>query len=369
MREWPVLQPFWDYLTESNLIIRAPRQALRVFENFEDDLKLDAQAKVVSDEILEVERLIAQTISLDDQNIAHVSQQMELHAQRVETLTYQIRESNQAIATLSQQRKNLVEFEAIGVRLNENLKSIEEMTYTRVENIKREMINEQIRHLQVTLANKTKFLAEVDHQKRAVADLEFTVKELEAQEQAAKLLVTSLSPKDGLIAQGLFGQITSVVEEMNYFIAQIWSYPLEVQPCGSDGENGAALDYKFPLMVQYEDSIAPDVSDGSTGQKDVIDLAFRIVAMKRLGLVEPPLMLDEFGSGFDETHRKNAAAVIESLIEQQYFSQVFMVSHYQSGYGLAHLAKKPENYAYTSFDKIIILPFLLCEKLTEKVNS
>ena len=38
-------------------------------------------------------------------------------------------------------------------------------------------------------------------------------------------------------------------------------------------------------------------------------------------------------------------------------------------YGFAYLAKKPETYAYTTFDKIIILPYLLCEKLAEKANS
>lgn len=333
MREWTVLQPFWDFLNESGLIVRSPRQALRHFENLEEDLKLDAQAKVVRDEILEIERIIAQTISLDEQNMDQVAQQMTLFQERVEKHTYAARELHTSIVTLTQQRARLVEFEALGERLKRNLASIEAITLTRIENIKREMINEQIRHLQVSLANKTKFLAEVEHQRRAVADLEFNVKELEAQEYAAKLLVMALSPKDGLIAQGLFGSIESVVAEMNHLIAQIWSYPLEVRPCGADGENGAELDYKFPLMVQYEDNIAADVSDGSTGQLEIIDLAFRVVAMKRLGLVDPPLMLDEFGAGFDEAHRKSAAYVIETLIEQQYFSQVFMVSHYQSGYG------------------------------------
>ena len=67
--------------------------------------------------------------------------------------------------------------------------------------------------------------------------------------------------------------------------------------------------------------------------KEIVDLAFRITAIKYLGLDDSPLLLDEFGKTFDKEHRLAAAYGIKELMEMKSFTQLFTVSHYEATYG------------------------------------
>jgi hypothetical protein len=58
-----------------------------------------------------------------------------------------------------------------------------------------------------------------------------------------------------------------------------------------------------------------------------------------LGLDKGPLSLDEFGKTFDEAHQSAATQVILQLLEQLNFSQLFMISHYESCYGAFYNAQ------------------------------
>jgi ABC-type Mn2+/Zn2+ transport system ATPase subunit len=53
--------------------------------------------------------------------------------------------------------------------------------------------------------------------------------------------------------------------------------------------------------------------------------------MEYLDMLDYPLILDEFGRTMDETHRIKAYDLIEEL-SKKYFSQIFLVSHFESMY-------------------------------------
>jgi hypothetical protein len=120
---------------------------------------------------------------------------------------------------------------------------------------------------------------------------------------------------------------------MNNFISKIWLYPLAVIPCGLDDDGTLELDYKFPLKVQNHPDKVPDVSKGSSAMQEIVDLAFKITAIKYLGLEDSPLLIDEFGKTFDKEHRVAAAHGIKQLIELRSFTQLFTISHYEATYG------------------------------------
>jgi len=75
-----------------------------------------------------------------------------------------------------------------------------------------------------------------------------------------------------------------------------------------------------------------DVSEGSTGLKEVLDLAFRIIFMKYLGLNDFPLYLDEYAVNADTGNRIKAYTAIETILGPN-FSQVFLISHFESMFG------------------------------------
>lgn len=61
--------------------------------------------------------------------------------------------------------------------------------------------------------------------------------------------------------------------------------------------------------------------------KEIINLAFKITAMKYMNLLDTPLYLDEFGSAMDNGHRNEVISLIKTFSEQRTFSQMFIVSH------------------------------------------
>jgi ABC-type Mn2+/Zn2+ transport system ATPase subunit len=66
---------------------------------------------------------------------------------------------------------------------------------------------------------------------------------------------------------------------------------------------------------------------------EIINLAFRLVAMSYLGLQDYPLYLDEPGRAFDPAHKSAVVNMVKSLLEQSTFSQIFMISHDYAQYG------------------------------------
>lgn len=331
VKAWPVLQPFWDFLLAGGVVVDAPRKAQGWMETLEHDLQLDLAAKRIQIEINEQMKLIEQAAQLGDVNLAAVQTQLHDSELQIQTLTRELTTYNQEQLYLTTLRRNLIDYLELGTRIESALINLGELTDQRVEALRREVIHEQIRQTSIAIGTRAKLLDEVEIQKRTVSGLEFHLEELQLQEQATKLMIEGLSPTDGLIADGLLGSIQNYTAAMNGLIKKIWTYPFEIQPCGTSTEIGAELDYKFPMYVNGD--LVPDIKRGSTGQREVIDLSFRVIAMKRLQLTDMQLMLDEFGAGLDYVHQKAAANAIQSLIDSGMFSQVFMVSHYEASYG------------------------------------
>lgn len=157
--------------------------------------------------------------------------------------------------------------------------------------------------------------------------LENDIKVLENKSRLLKVAIDALSPNGGLIADSILSFIKTLVSDMNYIINSIWSYDLEVKSC--DLENGD-LDYKFPVISDSR-GYTDDVGNTSSSMKEVIDLAFKIIAMKYSDMEDYPLFLDEFGRTMDMSHRVKAYTAIDN-VASNIFSQVFIVSHFSGVY-------------------------------------
>lgn len=334
VRNWPVLQPFWDYLTDEELVTRSPRKALATVGIFKQDLVHEVAASKLTKEIEELSKLIADTEQVGDANYAETKQKLDECTLRVEAYTAELALLQANLSAHATYRRQLAEALELGERIRSSMSAQEKLTRDLVEAIRRDTLAHCVRQLQHSLAIKQSTLNEAQSQRKVVTDLQNHINDLVVQEEAARALVKQLSPTDGLIAEGLFGFIRNFTGQMNNLIRKIWSYPLQVMDCGMASSEGAELDYKFPLLVQTKSNVVPDVKRGSSGMREIVDLAFMVVAMRYLGLEQSSLFLDEFGARFDETHRTAAATMIKSLMDTQPFTQLFMISHYQDFHGV-----------------------------------
>jgi len=106
---------------------------------------------------------------------------------------------------------------------------------------------------------------------------------------------------------------------MNYIINSIWSYDMYIQPC--ELENGE-LSYSFPVITDGR-GYTDDISNTSSSMQEIIDLSFKIVAMKYSKMENYPLFLDEFGKTMDMQHIVKAYQAIDNVTVDT-FSQVVL---------------------------------------------
>ena len=135
-------------------------------------------------------------------------------------------------------------------------------------------------------------------------------------------LIAGLSPDGGLIAESLSNFMHVFITDMNNIIEGIWKYELKVLPCTiEDGD----LDYVF--KVKIPNSVVGDVRELSTGQKEIVDFAFKITTFNYLGILNQPIFLDEVFVNLDPKHKELAFSYIDELLNTNTIGQVFTVSH------------------------------------------
>jgi energy-coupling factor transporter ATP-binding protein EcfA2 len=333
-RSWPVLNPLWELLQQNDMVSTAPSRVLPTIAKVLEDLTINKEINTLEAEIKELSSLLQSANQIGDEKLIDVKEKLLSSKNTVAMSTADLHRINQDIANYQQYRNQLIEADRLSAKINALVQDVSSITEEMIESVRQDSINHCIRQLHSSLAVKQEALNKAVMHKAKVLELEETVKRLTIEEECFKMLINEMSPTDGLIASGLVGYVRRFARQMNVLIRKIWTYPLVIQDCGVVGEGSVELNYRFPLMVQTKDNIRKDIKEGSTGMTAVIDLAFIVEAMKALGLGESPLYLDEWGKSLDEAHRDAAANAIKNIMDTQAFSQLFMVSHYNTMYGV-----------------------------------
>ncbi|MAP20179.1 MAG: hypothetical protein CL582_04475, partial [Alteromonadaceae bacterium] len=194
-----------------------------------------------------------------------------------------------------------------------------------------DVISNLIDEHQGLLAVNRRKLNERQSVSNIIDDLTKSLQTVEQSYLDHKLLCRALSPTDGIIAKQLTTFINAVVMQMNDILSQIYTYRIEIKPCGIESND---LDFKFPLIAESTGGTdAKDVSEGSEGQQEVINFAFQLIAMLYMDFENYPLFLDEVGRAQDEQHMTNIMNYVKLLIESNRHSQLFMISHFAAGHG------------------------------------
>lgn len=333
VQAWPILAPLWDYLIGEKLVVNYPAKAQSTLILFQQDLQLAQEAHRCEKELEEILKIIAAASESEGTDLEEALDELVSLDALVSETTARIQATRKQVQLWAGYKTQIIELTDIANRVQKFVELGAEATENQVEAELHQLLKRLINNAQSSLVRKRDTLQNVRQQRAVVRALEQQIVNDTEEDEAYRALIKELSPTEGLIAEGLLGFIRNFTGQMNHLIRKIWAYPLQVLPCGGSSETVADLDYKFPMMVQSHSNIVPDVARGSSGQKEIVDLAFKVVSMRYMGLSESPLFLDEFGASFDEAHRNSAMAVVKALMEQQSFTQLFMVSHYEGNHG------------------------------------
>src|SRR5574343_959316 len=317
---------FWNTLLSENSIKNNPKNVATVVAMFKQDYTLQEHMLVIKDQLYkEYEKLnlTEHTQGLDYQEALirdkQISNELELLASEENKLN-SIKDLAQEIV------KGIKTVQSLTVSIHDGEKDIDNLFNVYNEDSLRIIFNNVLRSFHNDLATKEKIINDEKSQLRILNNLQQEINELENDEQALKLVLKELSPSEGIIAEGIYGFMKIFVKKMNKFISTVWTYPLEIKPCSAE-QGKLELNYKFPLLVNGGEKPRADVSEGSRSMKEIIDLAFNICTLKSIGLSNSTLFLDEFGSAMDSVHKSKTARMIESIMNNENFSQIFIVSH------------------------------------------
>lgn len=329
---WGILKPLWDHIFNSGTLFTNPRYLPTLLDKFKSDLLIWMKVEDIDGKIKEA--LVLKDVLSKDQetSVEALLKKIEQVEEDIVFNNSELRDKKTVLGRLKLYKQASVEMSTIATKIEYSLTLISNKQKQLTDLEWAESINKTIQLINVELVNRESMLSKVDIQKALVTDISSQIATLSLKAEVLKIAVDELSPSQGLIAKGLTGFINHFVSLVNSFTKKIWLYPMSLIPVEPDEKDEVELDYKFIVRVNDNFNV-PDVSKCSAGQKEIIDLAFRVVSMVYLGLEAFPLFLDEFAKGFDKAHREQAHYVITNLLTSSNFTQIFMISHYENSYG------------------------------------
>lgn len=281
-------------------------------------------------ELLELEYAYNALCANNTGNINKVTQSIREIEELIVHTGKTIKDRQTELSLLESERKILVGLNANVLEVNKLYASLREELVLYAKAIRDESINLLISNGQSTLASTEEVFNKAKRAAHLMEEIRVSKEKAEQEHKALSLLIQELSPTEGLIADQVNAFMSCFVDSINSIIASIWTYDLKVMACGLDG---AELDYKFPMLVGLSEKPTPDVSEGSTSQVDIVNFAFKLVAISFLELDNYPLYLDELAPSLDEQHRLNIIMFVKQFLEMRKASQLFMISHYAVMHG------------------------------------
>lgn len=327
------LSDFWNYISNEKLIELKPSSISNLLVNYSLDIKKDIKIKQLNHELNEKLKLLELTNNNKDHDYNTVKNILDELNNKIHINNLNLSKALVRQDKLSKINNTLTILETRKKDLEQLLSTLDTNTAALMENHRRQAFNAILRNLQSILAGKERILQESINQINLIKSLEEEILNLTENEKALKTGLKVMSPTEGLIAKGLYGFMQVFIRNMNAVIGKIWSYPFTIKPCNSGDSENIDLTYRFPMVVNGHEGKHKDVSEGSTAMLEVVDIAFRICALKALRMSDTPLFLDEFGKTMDSVHRRATTNLINTLMEEDSFTQMFLISHDISQYG------------------------------------
>ena len=322
LRNYPGLENFAEYVVTELILVNSHHTFTTLVNQMRDDAGHYSRIEQAQSRIKEIEHLAKELQSRGD--FTTIDQDRERLERTIGECEMQKGLVGERIRFLQGQLSIIEQLRSLEETLDRGLADIGQLHKDALEATHREVFAGVLRQLQSELAAKEQALTNASRQQSVIEHLEREIEELTLDTKDYKLLQQELSPTEGLIAEGIFGFMTKAVDQMNQTVGMLFSYPLKIMPCSTEGDS-LNLNYRFPIMV---DGVKrKDVSKGSSAMHEVFNLAFVIMAMKACNMGTYPLFLDEFGKTMDSVHKQASIAMLGSLIDLEHFEQIFIISH------------------------------------------
>lgn len=330
------LRQFWDALSEVEIGRVGGQVAISLLGEWQHSIDVYSKCCLIQESMEDLIRILDIQKSMSNDGRISIKDETHRLEETLETKTRNIAALKESEAVLIAQIKSAKKIGEMGLQIDQAARKLETDLNWYVVTLRNTEIDKVIKADQLRLASITSKLNEAISVSSVIDSLKASTTELTGDIACYKALVEAMSPHGGLIAKNTIQLMHAVQEQMNDIIDSIWTYDLKVG-LPKLPEKGKNMDYKFPLTYRDprlpgQGGEVPDVSMGSSAQKDVVDFAFKLVVMCYLDMLDWPMFLDELGASFDEEHRYRILTYVKQLVMSQQCSQVFYISHYASSH-------------------------------------
>lgn len=331
-RSNPILSEMWQGLAAASFMRRQPKSAIEYVKSTRTQIQLWIEMRELQAKYKELEQARDAALATSG-----VSQQELLDRNAdLEGQLYQLQQGRAVdekhLASLKTAQQAM-DYQERYVPLAEDLLSRREDLIRKAELANHHTaVNSIVMSIDAEIAEKERLISQIESQRRLILTLEGEIEDCRIKERLMKVALEKLSPSKGLIGRGLTGFINQFIEQINHVIEKVWMYPLELLPVEIKDGDQLTLDYKFYYAVDGKPT-GVDIEKASGAQKEIIDIAFMLVSLVHDKMDDGEVFLDEFSIKMDYVHRKEAMKMVMDLIQSSNFSQIFMISHYESSYG------------------------------------
>lgn len=325
----PHLKQFWDRVFDINFTKGSTKPVISLLYKAIKDLEILDTLEINAKEIYKLEATIDKLKAVEN-NGYYTKAKLESIEEEIQKLKEELTVLKVNVNFYADEFDKAIAINNSFIEYKQMLESMKEKQSYLFNKAASDWTDNQIKEVNIKMGSLVHKQNEMQATLRIIEDVTNSRQKSIEKSEILKILVNEINPTTGLIADFFQQFINQFVDQVNVILGKIWEHNIELLPCGLD-DNG--LTYKFPLRVNDSEFGPPDCSKGSNSQISIVNFAFKIVVMIYLGLEDYPLYLDELAPDLDEKHRINIVNFVRSFVESKRCSQMFMVSHYETGYG------------------------------------
>lgn len=324
------LKAFWEEVDSNQYIFNSPIRINYKLKLLNIDIVSIENINNLQKEKDEIEKSINTISSLKNTNSNEVNRYIEELNDYI--INKQI-EKNNLLETLSviQKLTSIYEY------LNSLQKTLEASRIDLLDTNVSTTVQELLNVIDSDLSKYKVILIETEKELHQYSSIQYTIdkyqkqiEDIQSNIKVLNIILEELSPKNGLIAKSVSSFLNIIINNINTTIASIWDYKMVLKAINVDSD---VLNYKF--KVEVEDKLPiEDINKVSNGMKEIINLSFKMILYKLLGLENYPVWLDEFGVKLDKNHRSKVFDLIFKMMNSSMYSQIFMITHLDMSYSL-----------------------------------
>lgn len=277
----------------------------------------------------ELVELEAEYNELSKKDITNKEEEIINLTKEYDNLSQSISDMSTSISSMKKILDNHTQMSNDLISINKYLSDVNKNRRFKIQSLFNKASNDIIFELNNKLSRIESVLDKYNYMSKSTDE---NLKELDKVNKDIELLeivIKELSPSTGLIAESIKSFLLGYIKDVNKIISSVWSYDMEVLPYDvKELEKG--ISYRFPVRVNDQKPVS-DINDTSESMREIINLAFRIVSLKYMGLLKYPLMIDEFGRSMDEVHLIKSYDLLESICLENDI-QMFIIAHIKSAY-------------------------------------